>query len=291
MFPQTTHPKSSLPIRLLEWINTLCLDVVIGSLLSGGFVVVLLKVKLPVAYWFVLAISVWIIYMLDHLVDAYRLKQQAHTIRHRFAFQYFNTLSLIVLILTAINFFLVIRYLGTDVLYFGLGLGLISLLYLAALHFKGAKRRVLLKKEFIVAFIYLTGIWGVPLYKNSFQMEIYHWLVLLIFFLLVLADILLLSFFEREIDIEDKHPTLAVRYGAKRTGLIVQSLGLIVTGLSAVLMIFNSDPALIPAALVFMVMAGIIINMSLFPQILRKNMSYRYISEMVFWLPGVLIIL
>jgi hypothetical protein len=63
------NKKDFLNINLLQKLSILSIDVVIGSLFCGAFVVKLLDVQPGFAWWIVLPFSVWIVYGLDHLID------------------------------------------------------------------------------------------------------------------------------------------------------------------------------------------------------------------------------
>ncbi len=88
----------------LRLLNTLSIDVVIGSIFSSYLVVKLLDVEPTWAFWIVLPVSVWIIYTLDHIIDAYRLKKQANTFRHFFHYQYKKTIIVTIAIISILNF-------------------------------------------------------------------------------------------------------------------------------------------------------------------------------------------
>ncbi|MEZ5145535.1 MAG: hypothetical protein R2759_00215 [Bacteroidales bacterium] len=60
------------------------------AILSAAFASRIFSVTPGVAYWFILPIAVWVVYTSDHLVDAYRLKEKAHTPRHLFHHQNFQ---------------------------------------------------------------------------------------------------------------------------------------------------------------------------------------------------------
>ncbi|NJL13528.1 MAG: hypothetical protein HC913_11335 [Microscillaceae bacterium] len=70
----------------------LSLDVVLGVILMallGGHICHHPVEKVVLA---ALGLTVWLIYTLDHLLDAYQIPPPAHTLRHRFHQQYFGLL-------------------------------------------------------------------------------------------------------------------------------------------------------------------------------------------------------
>ena len=79
---QNTEHASGMVNKAITWINLLSLDVVLGALCSGFFASRIVGAEMEGPYWIVLALTVWIVYMLDHLVDAYRLKAKSSSLRH-----------------------------------------------------------------------------------------------------------------------------------------------------------------------------------------------------------------
>lgn len=270
--------------------NILCLDVVFGAVLSAMYFAIVLSVELSVIYWIVLALSVWIVYTADHLVDAYRLKQSAHTKRHLYIYNHFRTFSLLVLIFTMANLLIVIYLLDKTVLQFGLFIGFIAGCYLFVLLLIKGKKVRLLTKELFVACIYMLGICGVPIGMTGFHLEAHQWLIFTGFSLLVLSDILLLSFYEMEADQLDGHYTLAVHKGKLPVKKMIIVLVSVVILLSGILMIVAKGAVTQYASGILVLMAISILFLLIFESYFRKNNTYRYLSEMVFWLPGVLLL-
>ncbi|MEZ5083436.1 MAG: hypothetical protein R2750_08310 [Bacteroidales bacterium] len=267
--------------------NMLSIDVAIGAILSGLFVQIIIPFNVNWVYWIILSLSVWIIYTADHLVDAYRLKANAHTDRHLFHYKNFRRILIAIVLLSMIVLNLVIFYLPTTVFYYGLGIGIFSLLYFFLLHVN--KSSVFLQKEIIVAIIYTLGIWGVPLILNNFSIDLYRILLLFGFFILALADILLLSYFELDSDIKDNHVTWAVKFGKRKTKQMIRALLGIINIICVCLFVANSRELEKIAGIIYLLMATLIMGMISFPEKFEKQFLYRYLVEFVFWLPGLML--
>jgi len=274
---------------MFGWMNLLCVDVVVGALCSGAFATQILDVKLSWPYWVVLSLSVWIIYTLDHLVDAYRLKTRAHTQRHLFVYRYFKVIVWLTALLLAIDFFLVLYYLDKEILFFGIGAGLFAVLYFAALQAAGSRKLVLLQKELIVALLYSVGIWGVPLLNIEFYLHSGEMLTLVGFLFLTIANILVLSLYEHAQDKLDGHQTFAVAWGKPRSKQAVFMFCGFIFLISGVLMVFGYEQKLKIAAGLFLLMAGTTVMLVRFPDSFRKNQVYRYLTEGIFWFPGLIV--
>ena len=267
--------------------NALSIDVVIGALLSGLFVKSIIPFEVAGVYWIVLPLSVWIIYTTDHLVDAARLKSSANTDRHLFHYTYIRTFLILVSLFSMLVLTLVFLYLPIEVFYFGLSTGAFSILYFSFLHV--SKQQAILPKEIIVAFVYTTGIWGVPLVLTDFNFDQNKMLLLSGFFILVLADILLLSYFELESDTKDRHFTMAVKFGKKIIKQIIWAMLVLVNIICFFLLLTKSSELEKIAAIIYLLMATLIMGMISFPEKLEKNFLYRCLVEFVFWLPGLIL--
>ena len=71
-------------VRLYRILNTLSLDVSIGAVISAMFFAEVLQVKILPYGLATLALTVWIIYTIDHLRDARAIGTKASTARHLF---------------------------------------------------------------------------------------------------------------------------------------------------------------------------------------------------------------
>lgn len=274
----------------LNWINLLSLDVVFGALCSGFFAARIVGADMEWPFWIVLAITVWVVYMLDHLLDAYRLKAGSHSQRHRFAYHYFRVLTVIASVLMVIDVFLVVIFLEKELLIFGAAAGMLILSYFAGLYLARGRYFFLLQKEIIVAFFYLAGIWGGPILKVGFNLQPYVLWSMAAFYCLAVSNALVLSHNDRDVDKKDKHISFAVSYGRKRTKNIIVLLCALAF-LIAFFILF--DGSFSDASAV----AGIYITMAVIMGLLvhrtgnhTNSYLYRILAEGVFWLPGLLFI-
>ncbi len=282
----TINNKELLNIGLLQKLSILSIDVVIGALLCGGFVVKLLNSEPDFVWWIVLPISVWIIYTIDHLIDGYKLKDNAHTYRHYFHFRYIKPLIYAILILSVINLILVLFFMEKQIVIFGFIAAFLTGLYLGGVYLFRKKGSWLFQKELFVAFVYTIGIWGGPASLIDFYLQYHHWVCLVGFFILVLTDLLVFSFYESETDKLDGHNTLVLNLGRKRTAKLIFVNITIVFITSIGLIIFGQDQLVLAAAKIYLIMALIIAGLVVFQDRLRNHLLYRYIGELIFWLPG-----
>lgn len=271
--------------KFFRFVNTLSLDIVIGALASGYFVTKLLDVELGFVWWIVLALSVWIIYTLDHLIDAYRLKNEAHTLRHKFHFQYRKEIIVTVFFTTIVNAVLVILLLDRAIIIFGLTLSVYTGLYLLMIFLWGNKNFALMQKELFVGLIYAVGIWGGPMAVLKYQLTHLEVGFFISFFFLVLSDILVLSHYEVNSDDIDMHSNFVLRHGLRTYKVILYALLGFVFCFS-VLVNFLLGEMVIYSTIYILMIVSMWILVWLKP-LLERNYVYRWIIEMIFWLPGI----
>jgi len=249
----------------------------------------LLGVKVPFSWWLCLASSIWIIYTTDHLIDALKIEKPVDT-RRKFYTQYFLSLRSIVITLLIITVLISFLFLDKQVIMFGITLGLLSGIYLLLVFTFGNQKRILLQKEFIVAIIYTVGIWGSLIIKSSNFPIIEVSVVILSFFLLVYADILIFSFFDFDLDKKYDFVSLIGTIGQRKTIVLIYNMLSIATILSITL-IFSDLKAIQFCAILLFSMTSILLLMFKFRERFAKNERYRYLGEAIFFLPGFIVLI
>jgi hypothetical protein len=195
----------------------LSLDVAAGALGAGFMVAGLLEVSMHWSWYVVLPLAVWVIYTVDHLLDAIRLKEKAHTARHRFHDRNFGVLAVCAAVAALTCIGLALAFLGHKGLYFGLGMGVLVLLHLLLVKFVGERTSPFLVKELGVALVYVLGIWGLPLLVSGRWNDALPWLCIGQFLLLAMTNLLEFSFFEFETDTQDGHTSFVRALGKSRS--------------------------------------------------------------------------
>ena len=132
-------------------IRILSLDVVAGALATGAMVTRIMKVSMPWSWWIVLPMSVWVMYTTDHLMDAYRLKEQAHTPRHLFHHQYFTLLAVIAAVSLLLCIGVMPWFLPVELVVMGVVVGLAAMAHLGLVSWLKDRVAWFLHKELGVA--------------------------------------------------------------------------------------------------------------------------------------------
>ncbi len=279
--------KKSFAGYLLRLFQSVSLDVVIGALAGGIFAVNILMVKPNSWWWPILAMSVWVVYTSDHLIDGFNQKGAASIFRHRlhYQFRYFFMASLfIVSILTLV---LVLIFLDTRVLLWGFVIGLGALVYLGFI-ILGRKKGFYFQKEFFISLFYVAGIWLAPLVWYGKALPFTVILTMMIFVLLVWAEGLLTALYEREYDQGDNMQSFCTFYGRQTTRRLI--ILLLIPSMLLSLGLLLSTPSLRMEYMLLVAMTALLIVIYLFPSFFQKSERYRTVGELVFWLPFLLLL-
>ncbi|MEZ5197402.1 MAG: UbiA family prenyltransferase [Bacteroidales bacterium] len=276
-------------LKFYQIINIMSIDIVIGSVLSGACVVKIFNLNPGWAWWVVLPLSVWVVYTLDHLLDAVKLGENSHTLRHRFHFKHFKFITQVLIFVTLLIFAIVVFFLKREIIVFGMLTAFVCMIYLIVVYFKKNVTSNFLQKEIFVAFIYTIGIWGGPL-SLLHNLHLTEALLLIVFFVAALIDILIFSIYEMDSDALDHHNSFPIKYGEKFTIRIVYILCALAFAICIYQFIMLPYGVIAVAFKILMLMILILSALLGFRQQLSKNNYYRTIGELVFWLPGLIML-
>ncbi len=234
-----------------EIFNHLSLDIALGSVISSLFLSFFLKVQPNENSLILLALTVWCIYTLDHLLDS--LKGPLHTLsqRHQFHKQHFNQLGrilIVVLLLIGILLF----FIPKTTLLAGTVLSSFLLAYLLSVHL--LKHKFIIHKEFVIALIYTAGICIGPISQMKEPLIQNQYLVISTFFTIVLFNLLLFSLMDKKNDKSANFPSIVTSLGDKTTHLILKTLGF----LEVVLLIVILQKGLVKETVLMACMFGVL---------------------------------
>jgi len=202
-------------IRFFRYIQWLSLDVALGACAGMYFFAHLLDVKLHWLFYLLMAMAVWSIYTLDHLLDAKQVKGTASTDRHRIHQQYSKILSMVLSLVIVIGlvlgyYLLQISVVSLSVLILA-GLILVNLILL-----KYYFKNLAIIKEFNTALFYLIGIMIVP-YLLQMDEGIHDgfWYLGVGYFSIAWMNLILLSLMDADTDRADGFSSIVTAVGEK----------------------------------------------------------------------------
>ena len=269
---------------LVGLVQILSLDVVLGAGVSTVFVAKFLVAPIPYSSLLALCVCVWLIYTADHLIDAYALgRSVAHTARHRYHQTRFKTIALAwgVVALLGIG---VLFYLPGKLIRYGSLLAAVVLLYAVLLKYTAL--RTWLPKEFATALFYATGVflpamatYGAPLPWSASVLFFQY-------FFLALANLLLFSWFEADVDRQDGHPSFALSVGRPLVQLLIYGC-LAVVGISSVafLSLVAASEVTVAVQGTLLIMMLILLALIRWPVYFRQYERYRLLGDGIFVLP------
>lgn len=273
--------------RILDILRILSIDVVLGAWASGGMVIWWLECEMPLVWWTALPLSVWVIYTTDHLMDAYRLQDRAHTARHLFHHQYFRVIGIIWIICLIGCVALIPWFLTQEILLFGCVMGMLVLVHLGLVRIIGNRISWLFHKELGVGLIYASGIWGAPILSCDVVNSDVVPLLFIQFLLLALINLLVFSAYEWDTDELDGHTSFVRAIGLLNTRKLIGGMMLIIMGLGIVFLI--SEPATMKSLSIqgtYLTMLVILLLISFFPNWFTHNERYRVWGDAVFIFPS-----
>ena len=266
--------------RFYRIINTLSLDVAAGAIVAAWFFGCILEVHILPYAFAALAVTVWIIYTADHLSDAKKIQGQASSHRHSFHQRYFNSI-LAILCFAIIADIILLFFIRRPVFIWGLYLIGGVVLYLA-LH-----RTLFFLKEVFVAILYSLGVLLPSLAVTEVPITSLHAGVFAQFFLIVLINLLVFSWYDAERDISDNLSSFVTWLGKRAAKKFIGFLfALFFVGNLGQLIFFERNNGL-P---VLLLMGLTLLVVFLFPKFFGKSEYYRMLGDAVFFFPALVLL-
>lgn len=272
---------------ILRLFSLLSLDVVLGSIASCLLVQHLTAAVMPLAWWLIVPMALWSIYTADHLLDVKKSAASQLQARHYFHHKYRKVLSTLVFVFGISSALLAFRFLPPSLIWMGLILGGLCMLYFFLLQ-KNILPTLIFHKEFLVALIYTIGIWGGPLLlaypKHSFASI----LLMLAFLYNAYINLLIFSYYEYQADWISGDLSLAHFSSAKFVKVYIHWMVFISLLLATFVLISSAQFTMASGILMLMSFAHLMILR--LPRLFQKNNIYRPAAEAVFFLPLLLIL-
>ncbi|RYU96627.1 hypothetical protein [Emticicia agri] len=268
------------PTHLLQILHYFSLDVVAGAVLSS---VMFWKMpdgqgKINGVVLIILGICTWIVYIFDRLLD--NLKSQPQDTRHQFHYDNQYYLQMVIIALSTLALFLVF-FLPESVIIFGIAFSVVLLLYFLLLQKKTIASAYHYYKEIATALLY-----SIPIFGSAFvdkNVGFWQYLSAFIFILLVHQSILVFSWYEMQEMPGVKN--FAQKVGEKQVRLIVIGI----TAFICITLLTSIEGYMRKVFFVEFLMACSTLSIFLFSKQLSVKQHYRWLGELVFWLPGLLI--
>ena len=183
----------------------------------------------------------------------------------------------------------ILAFLPARILIFGCIMGGLVVLYTMVHQGLLGPHITYLFKEGWISIIYTAGVWGMPLLSYGAVPDIQVILTMIIYFLLVLINVLVYSFYDYHSDSRKSQQTMATVFGRETTLHLIKML--ILSGLMPILAAFLilDDPAIVKVYTILLIMTAVMGLILIFPRSFSKHERFSFLADAVFFLPGLLI--
>ncbi|MHB8261401.1 MAG: UbiA family prenyltransferase [Bacteroidia bacterium] len=267
--------------------QALSLDVVAGTVICSAAIGRYYQIEMPIQALVCLAIAVWLIYTIDHLLDAEKIIGKPASFRHQVHKLYKKQL-VVVAVLVGLMGAVVAFYLPLIILINGLFGVLFTLVYFLLL-----KKKWFWQKEICVAIGFTWGIVLAPLCLHQGYLSWVQVLIIPQVLMLAFANLLIFSWFEIVNDQQDGHPSMAIHLGIKRSEGLIQFIILcgivvcILTMLSPLLWRGAGGEAQATLLMQGILLLMFVLLLFIFKRAnyFRQNDLYRVIGDGIFCIP------
>lgn len=270
-------------VNWYKYIRLLSLDVATGACICAGFFARYAGLQISLTVYLALFMTVFLIYTVDHLLDAFSVGKNASIERHQWHFEHAHSLWPLCVVIAG-SLAILTFSLPTEIIKYGMHLAGLVFIYFVISQTKRLKR--VIPKEAIIAALYSAGVF-LPIYALQSYFSIQLMCLAFLFFLLSYANLIIISLIEFENDKSQKMVSIATQFGKKTTGLIIQTvfvLMLVVLIVSVIL--FQNVGNFIDYAEVLMLMWALMYLVYWKRQYLIPEELYRVLGDTVFLLPA-----
>jgi|GEM_PF-1341430 len=271
-------------MKIYRYFHFLSLDIVLGALASSCFAARLFAVDPGWVWWITLALTVWLLYTGDHVLDAWRNRKKTERELHVFINKNRRTIVWSMGVVTVIDMLLIFNLLDQHLMKYALVLAGLVLLFYAMRHIFRKNRFFFIPGEFFVLFIYMAGTWLGPAsaVKNGFVAS--QGMIALIFAGVLLMNLGVISLYDIKLDNRLGIGSLANALGTKRTRRLLIGTSIIIYLVSLLqFLVFEMD-RYFKYALILAGMAIILLMVLLYPSRFRKNDYYRLAADAVLYM-------
>jgi hypothetical protein len=257
-------------------LNILSIDVALGAVCCAAWFAVLFEVTLRPYALASLGLTVWIIYTIDHLLDARKVSGPASTDRHRFHQKNFTVLLTILVIAIALDL-LVVFFVRKEVFKSGIVLSCVMMIYFLLQH------HLRHFKEFVIAILFSCGVllpaWSLSTGSTNAGLA----LIISQFVLTALLNLLLFSWFDHHNDIKDKRESFVTLIGERASRQIISFLFLLNASLMLATILYSS--ALINQELIIFLMNFMLAFVFIQRKRFEVNDRFRLVGDCIFLFP------
>ena len=271
-------------MRIYRKFHFLSLDIVAGALGSSCLAARLLGANPGWTWWATLAFTVWLLYMGDHVLDAWKHRKKSEREIHHFIFRNRSLLLYAMGVIAIVDILLIFNFMDQAFLKYALMLAGLVLMFYAMRHLFKKNRVLFIPGEVFVLILYMAGTWLGPIVSREGDFGSPDAMIALIFAAVLLMNLGVISLYDIQLDNRLGIASLAHTLGRNTTRKM-----LVVTGISVYLLsvlqflVFGLDHYS-QIALILSGMATILLMVLFLPSYFRKNEYYRWTADAVLWM-------
>ena len=272
--------------ELYKYIQALSLDVAFGATVMSAFVAHFIGVFVPFSIYFSLFMAVWLIYTIDHLIDASKLKSDKATFRHSFHQKYFKQLTIFWIAMFLFGVFYSM-FLPFETRKVGFIASALVIVHLVLVYLLGSKISIFIQKELGIAFTYCVGIAVGPV-SLSDGLDGFGYFFMGQIFILALINLLEFSWFDRKVDKKQGHSSAVLNLGEKLVvELIFFFFALFVLSL---VLSFLFYPQYGRHEMVLGLMGVVLFAIIAFQKYFASKERYRIFGDLIFMFPLIILL-
>jgi len=271
-------------MKFYRYFHYLSFDIVLGALASSCFAARLFDSWPGAIWWITLALTVWLLYTGDHMLDAWRQRKKLQREMHYFLLKHRRLVIYSLVVVTVVDFMLVINLLDKELFKYALILAGLVLLFYAMRHVFRRNRFLFLPGEIFVLMLYLAGTWLGPAASVETGFVTSQGLVVLMFGGVLLMNLGVISLYDLQIDSRMGISSLANKLGKNITKNLLVGTAAVIYLLSVLqFLVFETD-RYFQFALILCGMASILLLVVYLPSRFRKNDLFRWTADAVLFM-------
>ncbi|MEA3461975.1 MAG: hypothetical protein U9R49_08855 [Bacteroidota bacterium] len=271
-------------MKIYRYLHFLSLDIVIGALATSCFAARLFGTDPGWVWWITLALTVWLLYTGDHMLDALKHKKKVEREMHYFLLKNRKMVIYSLGVVAVADAMLIFNLLDKELFKYALMLAGGVLLFYAMRHIFRKNRLLSIPGEVFVLLLYMAGTWLGPAVALESGFESGHGLIALIFVGVLLINLGVISLYDIKLDSRMGIASLANLLGVKRTRNLLLGTAIAIYLVSLLqFLVFEMD-RYFQYALILTGMTTILLLVLYYPSRFRQNDYFRLAADAVLFM-------
>jgi 4-hydroxybenzoate polyprenyltransferase len=271
-------------MNLYRYFHFLSLDIVMGALATSCLAARLFRANPGWVWWVTLAVTVWLLYMGDHMLDAWRQRKLTKRELQLFIFRNRKIILWTMGVVGAGDLFLVLNLLDRGMLKIALLLGGMVLLFYAMRHIFRRNRLFFIPGEIFVLILYLAGTWMGPFVTRSEALLPVHGMIGIMMGLVLLMNLGIISLYDVNLDTRLGIFSLAYALGNRMTRNLMLGAASAIMLLTILQFLVYGTDRYTGFALILSGMALVLLVVLLMPSLFRNKDLFRLIADAVLYM-------